>query len=99
MSILHQKQDELIQKGNPLAVVFTVDEINTLADEGQLLSLKFEKEFPKDFKVSSDLFECAEKIIKGDNIYRVLEFCMLKNRALVKTIVSCFAGLARENVY
>ncbi len=95
MRILLQKQEELRQKGNPLAVQFTVEEINTLSDENQLLALKFEKEFPKDFKTSTDLFDCTDKILRGDNIYRTLEFCILKNRALVKSVVSCFSGLER----
>ncbi len=96
LKILNQKVDELFEKGDPLRVSFTVKEINILSDENQLIALKLSKDFPEDFTPASDLFDCAERIIRGDGIYRALEFCMLKNRVLEHSITQVFSQLQRR---
>ena len=37
---------------------------------------------PADFKASDSIDDCIASIIKGDTIYRILEYCVLTNRAL-----------------
>lgn len=93
LNLLKQKQAELMEGGNPLSIVFTVNEINTLSEKSQLRMLKLSCAFPDEFAKSSDLFACTKKIIEGDGIYRVLEFCMLKNRVLIAPITSVFAKM------
>lgn len=93
LEILKQKQEELMEGGSPLSINFTVAEINTLSDKAQLRALKMICDFPEDFKKSSDIFSCTKAIIRGDSIYRVLEFCMLMNRVLYPSITSVFAKM------
>lgn len=96
IKILTQKEEELLSKGDPLSVEFTVPEINILSDENQLISLKLSVDFPENFVPAEDLFSCAKKIIEGDCVYRTLEFCMLKNRVLESSITSVFSQMRRK---
>ena len=96
IKILTQKEEELLSKGDPLSVEFTVPEINILSDENQLISLKLSVDFPEEFTPSDDLFSCAKKIIEGGSVYRTLEFCMLKNRVLESSITSVFSQMRRK---
>lgn len=95
--ILIEKREELLSKGDPLAVNFTVKEINVLSDPSQLRLLKLKTPFPGDFEKAVDVFDCANKIVHGDNgIYRMLEFCILRNRVLQHDVTRVFSGLERD---
>ena len=93
--ILMNKKADLMRTGNPLSVSFTSDEINALADVNELRKLKLSLSFPKDFKRSSDLFACTKKILDGDSDYRVLEFCILKNKVLQMPVSQVFWQILR----
>ena len=68
---------------NPgINVTLTSDEMNILSDPDQLRILKIYKSIPADFKASDSIDDCIASIIKGDTIYRILEYCVLTNRAL-----------------
>ena len=96
--ILGEKRDELLRKGDPLLVDFTVKEINALSNPSLLRLMKLHTPFPEDFEIASDVFQCAKLIVHGDtNVYRVLEFCMLRNRVLQHSITSVFSELERNN--
>lgn len=94
--ILDDKRKELLKTGNPLAVGFTIEDINTLADISSLRRLKLQLAFPDKFEQSSDLFACARSIIEGDSDYRVLEFCMLKNKVLRLPIQQVFSRIMKD---
>lgn len=94
--ILADKKEQLMETGNPLAVTFTVDDINALADVNQLRMLKISLPFPSEFEQSGDLFECTRSILDGDSDYRVLEFCALKNKVLVGPIKQVFSKIMKR---
>ena len=96
LNILQDKQSALQRCGNPLLVPFTVDEINTLSDLNRLRCLKLSVPFPAGFERTTDVFTCAKKILDGDNVYRALEFCVLKNRALRFPVTKVFAQLGDD---
>lgn len=88
--ILIEKRRQIQSSGNPCVVQFTVEEINTLADINALRCLKLQEPFPHGYKPAEDPFTCVHAVINGDSIYRVLEFCLLKNRALKHSIPVVF---------
>lgn len=96
IEVLEEKKQQLLSTGNPLAVVFTIDDINTLADVDELRMLKMSLPFPDTFERSSDLFECTRSIVDGDSYYRILEFCMLKNKVLQSPIKQVFFKIMRD---
>jgi hypothetical protein len=85
-----------LESGDPLAVEFAVADINVLSDVTQLRVLKLSQVFPVEFEISKDVFDCANRIIRGDSLYRVLEFCMLRNRVLVHYVTEVFPVLKRS---
>lgn len=93
--ILDNKRECILRVGNPLKVDFTLEEINVLGDIDQLRGLKITLDFPSNFEKSVDLFECTKKVLDGEDGYRVLEFCVLKNRVLVEPVSRVFKGLVR----
>ena len=93
--ILNNKKEDLLESGNPLSVSFTLDEINTLSDVNELRKLKLSLTFPVDFECSADLFACTKKILEGDSDYRVLEFCILKNKVLRLPVTQVFSKILR----
>lgn len=96
LDILENKKQQLIASGNPFSVQFTIDEINQLADINQLRALKLHLQFPKDFTPSPDLLACTQSILAGDDYYRVLEFCILKNRVLYLPVHQVFQKIVRD---
>lgn len=94
--VLMQKRAELMKQGNPLAVEFTIRDINIISDYSQLRALKLKTPFPHDFKPSADVFECSDRIVHGDSIYRALEFCLLRNRVLEPHVTKVFQVFKRE---
>ena len=96
--VLIDKREKLLKVGDPLAVEFGIRDINILSDLSQLRVLKLKTPFPDDYKIANDVFECANKRMHGDtSIYRVLEFCMLRNRVLQHNVIKVFSGLERED--
>lgn len=96
--ILSEKRDELLRLGDPLAVDFTLKDINVLSNPSQLRLLKLKTPFPENFEVADNAFQCANLIVHGDaSVYRILEFCMLRNRVLQPSVISVFSGLERNN--
>lgn len=91
--ILESKRKELLRAGNPFKVKFDLEEINVLADVNELRKLKIMVPFPANFERSPDLFACTKKIIDGERTYRVLEFCVLKNRVLEAQVKQVFKKL------
>lgn len=91
--ILEEKKRELIECGNPLKVQFSLDDINVLADMNELRRLKLKLKFPENFERSTDLFACTRHIIDGDSEYRVLEFCVLKNKVLQLPVSQVFSKI------
>lgn len=94
--ILTEKEAQLLSTGDPLSVQFTVSEINTLSSVNKLRAYKLKNAFPQDFEKSVDVFDCVSRIIEGDSIYRVLEYCMLRNRVLVLYVTSVFKAMKRD---
>ena len=92
-NILVQKRDALIKCGDPFAVDFTVKEINILSDLNQLRLLKLTTPFPQDYKVATDIFDCTQKVLFGNDLYRTLEYCVWKNRVLFPYISKVFQKL------
>lgn len=96
MGILDDKRDQILSARNPLLVDFTLNEINVLGDINQLRKLKITETFPDNFEQSPDLFSCANKVLEGDkDTYRILEFCVLKNRVLSEPVSRVFKGLVK----
>lgn len=96
-NILLEKEKVLKHYGLPTAVTFTLDEIDELADKSSLRAFKLFYRFPADFKRSRDIVDCTKHIVEGDNIYRVLEFCIMKNRILRQPVISIFPKLGEAN--
>lgn len=92
-TILDEKRAELLKTGNPLYVQFTLDEINTIADVNELRRLKLLLPFPSNYEKVSDLFACTKKILDGEDGYRVLEFCVLKNKVLQPAVMQVFSKI------
>lgn len=90
--ILLNKREQLMRTGNPCDVTFTLDEINTLSDLNALRCFSIREPFPEDFVRTNDPFTCASAIIQGDSIYRIMEFCLIKNRALKNAIPVVFSA-------
>lgn len=90
MEILENKRTELQAKGNPLEVEFSADELNILGDISNLRNLKLVLTFPKNYKHASDIFDCTYKILHGDEICRVLEFCVFANPCLRTVVYQVF---------
>lgn len=97
INVLEEKLKELRFRGDPLLVSFLPEEITVLSDESQLISLKLQINFPEEFDQSKDLFDCSCRLLKNPNcsLYQVLEFCMLKNRAIEDAVVTVFSQLRR----
>ena len=89
-NILDSKREELLKTGNPLCVQFTLDEVDELADVNSLREYKLRHTFPEKYECTNDLFLCAQKILEGENNYRLLEFCALKNRVLIAPFAQVF---------
>ena len=96
-SILNEKRSELLKTGNPLCVQFTLQEVNELADVNSLREYKLQQPFPENFECTDDLFMCSKKILEGESGYRVLEFCMLKNRILCAPFKQVFKKVFAGN--
>ena len=79
LEILENKKQCLLTN-KPL--MFTADEMNILCDPAQIRTLKMRVPMPDDFVKSFDAKSCLDQIYTGDSIYRVLEYCILTNRAL-----------------
>lgn len=94
--ILEDKKNQLLANGDPISVTFDAVDINSLSDVTKLRLFKLKATMPADFTPSKDMFDCARRIIEGDSIYRVLEFCMLRNRVLVYYVTSVFSQLRRN---
>ncbi len=93
VDVLIKKREELLAKGDPLAVGFDVCEINLLSDPDRLRTLKLTVPFPSGYVPSSDLFSCADEVIRTDSLYKVLEFCVLRNRVLRSSVFKVFPYL------
>lgn len=93
--ILTKKLKALQSIGDPLAVDFTLQEINILSDLTQLRLLKLKTPFPVDYEPAKDIFDCVEKILRDSDIYRVLEYCIWKNRVLIPNVTKVFEKLKR----
>ena len=96
-TILMEKQKVLQHYGLPTAAQFTLEEIETLSDVNLLRAFKLTHKFPQDYEKSANILECVGKIIAGDNIYRVLEFCIFKNKVLRMPVYSIFPRLGDLN--
>lgn len=94
--ILIQKREDLLKVGDPFAVDFTLKEINILSDLTQLRALKLNTPFPVGFEPAENIFDCAGRIIQGHELYRVLEFCLWKNRVLIPQVTQVFKQLRRD---
>lgn len=92
-NILIAKREELLAKGNPLAVNFNANEINLLSDPDRLRALKLTVPFPNGYVPATDLFSCACEVVRTDSLYKVLEFCMLRNRVLRPHVLKVFPYL------
>lgn len=88
--VLMDKREQIQHTGNPCLVQFTADEINVLSDMTGLRCLKLQEPFPPDYVPTKDPFACVRAILEGDSLYRVLEFCLLKNRALRDYVPAVF---------
>ena len=63
-------------------LMFTADEMNIMCDPAQIRTLKMKVPMPDDFTKTANPKQCLENILNGDSIYRVLEYCIMTNRAL-----------------
>ena len=61
--------------------------------EELLRTLKLTVPFPSGYVPSSDLFSCADEVIRTDSLYKVLEFCVLRNRVLRSSVFKVFPYL------
>lgn len=95
-TILQEKKSILSHTANPLVVQFTAEEINVLGDVSELRLLKLRIPAPESFECSSDIFDCNRRLLIGDSIYRVLEFCMLKNRVLHAPVTAVFPWMNND---
>lgn len=95
-SILTSKREMLLSVGDPLAVDFTLQEINILSDLVQLRLLKLKTPFSADYVPSENMFDCARKVIEESDLYRTLEFCTWKNRVLIPNVTQVFSRLRKD---
>lgn len=95
INILAEKQAKLKHYGRPDATNFTLEEIEELSDEAALRAFKLRHPFPTNYAISSDLIGCTRDVCVSDDLYKVLEFCMLKNRILRGPVTSVFPQLRR----
>ena len=95
--ILQAKRAELLHYGLPTAAKFSLEEIEALSTGTLLRVFKLTHPFPSDFERSQDLLDCTKRIVAGDCIYRVLEFCILKNKILRKPVTGIFPRLGETN--
>ena len=95
--ILEEKQKVLKHYGLPASATFTLDDINVLSDKDLLRAFKLVNKFPKEFERSRDSIDCVKRIVAGDSIYRVLEFCIIKNRILREPVSAIFPRLGDAN--
>lgn len=96
--VLVDKLNQLKETGNPVNVEFTVDDINTLSDINALRCFSLQEPFPDNYIPDKDPFACSRNILAGDSIYRVMELCLMKNRALQNSIPIVFNAWRRNNV-
>lgn len=89
--ILQEKKRQICCVGNPCLIEFTAEEINILSDLDELRCLKLQESMPRGYEPERDPFTCFRRILEGDSIYRVLEFCLLKNRALRNSVPKVFS--------
>ena len=78
-NLLEKKLEVILSADNPQTVKFTLDELNIICDTNNLRELKLAVSFPTPFEKSASVFDCHLRILSGDSIYRVLEFCVLRN--------------------
>lgn len=97
IEVLENKRND-IREGN--TVVFSGEEINLLCDVSQLVALKLYDALPSDYTVSENMNACVEAIKNGDSIYRTLEYCIWRNRALdsVKEVFPKFESVRKESL-
>lgn len=95
--LLVKKREELLSVGDVNNLLFSVEEIELLKDKDHLRLLKITHTFYSDFVPATDKQDCALRVFCGDDdIYRMLELCMLSNRAVRDSILSVFGELEDE---
>lgn len=82
MNILDILEDKKAKIINNSPVTFTAEELNVISDPTQLRTLKIYVPMPDTFEKAKNVEDCVQQISNGDCIYRVLEYCVLTNRAL-----------------
>ena len=89
--VLDEKLSSIQKIQNPVEVTYSYEDIMQLSNKTELRLLKLSEQFPDDYIATHNIFDCTKKILDGDTSkYRVLEFCMLKNRILREPILSTF---------
>ena len=79
LDILENKKSDIVSTGH---AILSADELNIMCDPMQIRTLKVYSPIPDEFEKSADITTCIQRIKDGDCIYRVLEYCILTNRAL-----------------
>lgn len=87
MNILEILEDKKAKIIDNTPVTFTAEELNVISDPVQLRTLKIYVPMPDSFEKAESIEDCINHISSGDCIYRVLEYCVLTNRAL-KSVTS-----------
>lgn len=92
MQVLEDKFQQVKRAETYLDVGFSLEEIETLSDLGQLRAWKLEMEVPKGFQSSADIIQCFQELQSSDqfDFLRTLEFCVLKNAVLKKPVYQVF---------
>lgn len=95
VEVLEEKKTQIIQKANPHLIEFSADDIKILSDVTQLRFFKLANSQPGEFQRSSDIWACCQAVSESGDLYRVLEFCVLKNKILEKSVWQVFEFLKR----
>jgi len=88
--ILSNKKKQLIEGLHPLAINYTLDEINILNDKDQLTVLRVLGLDSLNFCGLNDVFKCAEFAKSDSSLGGILEYSVLRNPLIRESVSEVF---------
>lgn len=84
--ILLQKRKQLLESGGAQDATFVKSDIDALLNLNELRMFKLKHTFPSDFKFCETKEESIQQVISSDDIYRILEYCVIAQPILQESV-------------
>ena len=94
--ILEDKREQLRNGVCPMDVQFALDEVQSLQNKEELMTLRWLCMDSMVFCGSEDVFECAEFAVQDDTLGGVLEYVVLRNPTIRPSVMEVFPGIQQS---